>query len=130
MPEANMETLRRAIECFNRGEFDAAVESVHPDVEVFGVGGRPPFRGRSAVRQWLEPDAFDEQAWEPLELRASGEKVLAKLHVKARGAGSGIEIEVDFWSVWTFDEDGLVTRVDSFLDHDKEQALEAAGLQE
>jgi hypothetical protein len=30
--------------------------------------------------------------------------------------------------VWTFDADGLVTRVEFFLNHEEDQAREAAGI--
>ena len=32
--------------------------------------------------------------------------------------------------VWTFDDDGLVTRAEAFLTHQDAEALEAAGLSE
>jgi hypothetical protein len=49
---------------------------------------------------------------------------------RARGAGSGIELDLTNWAVWTFDEDDLATRVEGFLDHEKDKAFEAAGLSE
>jgi ketosteroid isomerase-like protein len=78
----------------------------------------------------MEPDAIAEQRIEPRTFRVNGDKVLVQQHTWGRGAGSGIELEVDMWVVWTVDEDGLVTRVESFLDHQESQALEAAGLSE
>jgi hypothetical protein len=44
----------------------------------------------------------------------------------ARGATSGIELDVVTWSVWTFDEKGLITRIELFLEHEEDKALEAA----
>ncbi len=46
----------------------------------------------------------------------------------AQGAASGIEMDVRTWSVWTFDEDGLIARIEIDLDHEEERAREAAGL--
>jgi hypothetical protein len=51
-------------------------------------------------------------------------------HTQARGAGSGINLEVELWAVFTFDDDLLVTRVESYLPHQESEALEAAGLKE
>ena len=51
-------------------------------------------------------------------------------HTQARGAGSGIDLDMEMWTVWTFDDDLLVTRVESFLPHQESEALEAAGLSE
>jgi hypothetical protein len=48
--------------------------------------------------------------------------------VTARGASSGIELELVSWSVWTFDDDGLMTRIEIYLDREADRAREAAGL--
>ena len=48
----------------------------------------------------------------------------------ARGAASGIELEVVTWSVWSFDDDGLITRIEVYLDYEESKAREAARLAE
>jgi ketosteroid isomerase-like protein len=122
--------LRRAYEALNRGDFDAAIEFAHPEAELVPPGGQAPLRGAEAVRAWMEPDAFASQDIEPLDFRVEGNKVLVRVHSRVRGAASGIELEVDLWVVWTLNDDGLVTRVENYLDHEKAEALEAAGLRE
>ena len=122
--------LRRAYDAFSRGNFDRAMEIAHPDVEFVPPGGQAPVRGAKAFRAWMEPDALEENRIEPREMRVNGDKVLVRGHAWARGAGSGIELEVDAWAVWTVDEDGLVTRVEAFLGHQEGDALKAAGLSE
>jgi hypothetical protein len=47
-----------------------------------------------------------------------------------RGAGSGIDIEGEVWTVWTFDDDGRAIRIKAFLAHEEDQALQTAGLSE
>jgi hypothetical protein len=37
-------------------------------------------------------------------------------------------VELETWVLWTFDDDGLVTRLEGFLPHQDAEALEAAGL--
>ena len=81
---------------------------------------------RDAFRGWMEPDAFAEQTGEARALTAVEDRVLVEAHASMTGASSGIEMEVDFWSVWWFDGAGLVTRCEVFLD--RRPALEAAGL--
>src|SRR5204862_8029117 len=125
-----IDALRRTFEAFNRGDFDAAVEIAYPGIEAVPPGGQASLRGAEAVRAWMEPDAFDEQQVEPLDFRVNGNKVLVHQHAQARGAGSGIELEVDIWAVWTFDDELLATRVEGFLFHQESEALEAAGLRE
>ena len=123
-------SLRRAYEAFSRADFDTAIEIAHPDVEFVPPGGQSPLRGADALRAWMEPDAIEEQKIEPREFRVRGNKVLVDQHTWGRGAGSGIEVEVDMWVVWTLNDDGLVTRVEAFLVDQENQALEAAGLSE
>jgi ketosteroid isomerase-like protein len=122
--------LRRAYEAYSRGDFDAAIEIAHPEMELFLPGSQASLRGAEAVRAWMEPDAFEAQDIEPLDFRIEGNKVLVRQHSRIRGAASGIELEVDQWVVWTLNDDGLVTRVENYLDHQKTEALEAAGLSE
>src|SRR6476660_9711036 len=92
---AMIDALRRTYEAFNRGDFDTAVQLAHPEVEMVPVGGQASLSGAAAVRAWMEPDAFEEQRIEPLDFRVEGNKVLVHLHTQGRGAGSGIELEVD-----------------------------------
>jgi ketosteroid isomerase-like protein len=127
---AMIDALRRTYAAFNRGDFDAAVELAHPEMEFVPPGGQASLRGAAAVRAWMEPDAFEEQRIEPLDFRVQGKKVLVRGHTQARGAGSGIKLDMEVWAVWTFDDDLLVTRMEAFLPHEESEALEAAGLRE
>ena len=120
--------LRRGYEAFSRADFDAAIEIVHPDVVFVPPGGQSPLLGANSLRAWMEPDAIEEQRIEPREFRVKGDKVLVRQHTWGRGAGSGIEVEVDMWVVWTLNDDGLVTRIAAFLIDQEHEALEAAGL--
>jgi ketosteroid isomerase-like protein len=125
-----IDSLRRAYEAFSRADFDTAVEMAHPEIEFIPPGGQAALRGSDALRAWMEPDAIENQRIEPLELRVNGNKALVRQHTWARGAGSGIELELDMWAVWTFDDEGLATRMEAFLNHQELEALEAAGLPE
>jgi ketosteroid isomerase-like protein len=79
----------------------------------------------------MEPEAFHDQVADPLETVAVTDRtILARQHVTGRGRASGMELDTTTWSVWTFDEDGLITRIEIYLSHEKEKALEAARLQE
>jgi ketosteroid isomerase-like protein len=130
MSEENVERLKATFEAFNREDFDAATEIAHPEIEFVRAAGQPSVRGADALRAWMNPDAFEKQTQEPLGFRVNGNKVLVHQHSKMRGAGSGIDLEGEAWTVWTFDEDGRVVRIEAFLAHEGEQAVEAAGLSE
>jgi limonene-1,2-epoxide hydrolase len=122
--------LRRIYEAFNRGDFDAAIALMHPEMEYVPPGGQSSLRGAEAVRAWMEPDAFEENQVEPLEFSIHDSKVLVRQHAKARGAGSGIELDMEIWGVWTLNDDGLATRFEVYLPHQEAEALKAAGLSE
>jgi ketosteroid isomerase-like protein len=131
MSRENTETVRRWLEAINREDFDAALALVHPDVVFFPPGDQAPYRGAESLRRWMEPDAFPGQAIEPLEtVVVTDSTVLGRQHVTARGRASGIELDINSWSVWTFDEDGLITRIEIYLEHEEDKAREAAGLVE
>jgi ketosteroid isomerase-like protein len=133
MSEENVEIvarLRRFYEAFNRGDYDAATEIAHPAIEFIRPMGQASLHGVDALRAWMLPDAFEEQTIEALEFTVNGNSVLVRQHAQARGSGSGIDVDVDFWSVWTLDDDARATRLQFFLDQEREKALEAAGLSE
>jgi ketosteroid isomerase-like protein len=130
MREKNVELLRSLYEAFNRGDFDAAVRDAHPDVELIRPGGQSPVRGGAALQAWMEPDAFEDQRFEPLDFTVNGGKVLVRQRMTGRGAGSGVEFDLTLFVVFTIDDGGLVTRLEAFLPHEEAEALEAAGLSE
>ena len=126
--EETIDRLRAGYDAFNRGDFDTAIAFFHPDVEYIPVGGQPPIRGAAQIRAWMEPSAFERQVITPRDIVVNGDKVLLLLHSEIRGAGSGIEMELEAWTVMTQDSDGLVTRMETFFLHDEAEARAAAGL--
>ena len=128
--EEMIAALRRLHDAFNRGDLEAVVQMAHPDIEIVRTGGQSSIKGIAALREWMEPDAIEEQRVEPLDFRVKGDKVLVRVHATGRGAGSGIEIDAVTCIVYTLDDHGLVTRVELFLPHQEAEALEAAGLSE
>jgi ketosteroid isomerase-like protein len=128
--EEMIAALRRVHEAFNRRDFEAVVQQAHPDVELVRTGGQSSVKGVAALREWMEPDAFEEQRYEPLDFRVKGDKVFERVHVTGRGAGSGIEVDFVTYTVWTLDDRGLVKEAQGFLPHEEAEALKAVGLSE
>ena len=121
--EELLERLNRGYEAFNRGDYAAATEWVHPDVVMVSLSpGRTELRGAEALRAWMEPDAFESQNSEARKIEIEGNRALIRQHTRARGSGSGIEMEIGSWAVWTFDDEGRVTRIENFLEHDEDEA--------
>jgi ketosteroid isomerase-like protein len=120
-----IERLRRGYELFNAEDFDAAMTLAHPDIVFVRPGGQSDVRGADALRAWMEPDAFESQVIELEEFEVAGNRVLVRQHATARGAGSGIEMEIESWTLWTFDQDGKATRAEFFLSHQEDEARRA-----
>jgi ketosteroid isomerase-like protein len=130
MSQEKIERVRATYDAYNRGDFDAAMETVHPDIEFVPPGGQQTLKGAARFRAWMEPDAFESQVIEPLDIRVVGKKVLVRMRTRVKGARSGIEADFRAWGVWTCDDARRHTRIEIFLDHEQAEALEAAGLSE
>jgi ketosteroid isomerase-like protein len=125
--EAKMERVEVLLEALNAGRYDDAVELSDPDIVLIRAGGAGELRGREKLRQWMEPDAFESQVTELLTSEVEGDRVLAQVRSRARGAGSGIEIDFNAWTVYSFDERGRFTRAEVFLEHEEAEARAAFG---
>jgi ketosteroid isomerase-like protein len=131
MSQENVEVVRRWLEAISGSseDFDRALALVHRDIVFVPPGNQAPYRGAESLRRWMEPDAFQEQVVKEFEaVVVTDRTILGRQLVAARGTASGIELDVITWSVWTFDEDGLITRIELYLDHEEDNAREAAGL--
>jgi uncharacterized protein len=106
------EVVLGAYDSFNRGDVEAILDLLHPDVEWVPPPTSvdpQPLRGREAVREYLAPNFFESQSAEPLELIEHGNRLLVAARVRARGRGSGIELDQTGYHVLTI-EDGRAVR--------------------
>ena len=119
-------------EAFNKEGWDGALPFLDMDFEFHEPPEQPGatvFHGREAARngwaRWAE--AWTEQHSEPQDLRELPDgRMLTFAHQRMRGR-DGIEVEQDFWSIFTFQE-GKILRWEAYWE--KSNALEAAGLRE
>jgi limonene-1,2-epoxide hydrolase len=114
--------LHSGYEAFNRRDYDAVMQWVHPEMAYVSPSALTELRGAEAFRAWMEPDAFESQESEVRSIEIAANRALIRQMTRARGAGSGIEMEVESWAVWTFDDEGRVTRIEIYLEHEEEQA--------
>ena len=129
MSAGNVELAREAYDAWMRGDFDAMETMVAEDLEFVpavaaGVEGGS-VRGRDEVLRFFEnlDETWETFRVEPDEFRAVGGRVLMVGHVRAKGRGSGLELDQPMLSVVWFRE-GKIARMQSFLD--EAAALEAA----
>jgi ketosteroid isomerase-like protein len=131
MSAENVEIVRKAIDAFDRGDLDAWLGFLSPEVVWESLplpGFRDVYRGRAGAREWRELllEVFKEAHLEIEEITAlSDDRVLIVSRVTGRGRGSGVPVERPSCEVsWL--ADGLITRRQVFWTRD--EALEAAGL--
>jgi ketosteroid isomerase-like protein len=131
MSQENLESYRRVVAAWNRGDLDAVLAFVDEDVEnisrLFIMEGS--YRGHEGVRRWWQNlhDTFPDWHAEVGEVRALGDATLAVLHVRGHGGESGAPVDQTMWHLVHW-RNGQIVRVSS---HDSEaEALEAAGLTE
>lgn len=123
--EQAMKDIRSGYEAYNRGDFDAVAQFLHPDITWNRVADvEQPLHGREAARANMEPVAFEAQESELLEIEASGDWVVCRAVFRGRGAGSGIEVTDEAFHAWRI-RDGLAVEFHYFPT--REEALAATG---
>ena len=107
-------------------------EYISPDFEWYEDPSFPEagvYRGADAaldyMRQFLS--SFSEISYRPVQIEQHGDRVLARMEITGRGAGSDVPVEITGW--W-----GFVCRGERFVRGygylDRDRALEALGLTE
>jgi ketosteroid isomerase-like protein len=126
----NVDAVRRFIEAFNRRDVDALVVAADPAVELDEwreAPGAQTYHGpdgvRAAIESWFE--TWEWMEVEIAEIVDAGVHVFVILDQRAKGSGSGAEVEIRSHNVYTF-RDGKVVRIQLFIEPGP--ALEAAGL--
>ena len=102
---------------------------MHPEIEwnsgKTSLTGQK-LHGPQAVIEELRPDVFATQHSDVKKVEINQGRVYIEMLFHAEGSGSGVKLVNNAWQVWTF-EQGLVVRVQNFLDRDEARA--AAGLE-
>ena len=127
----NIELAHRALDAFNRRDFDTFLGFMDPEVVLrarfMDVAGEPDFRGHAGVREWWERllAIFPDFRVEVLDARDYGETAVLALRVKGHGLDSGVPVDEEVWQTSTIRE-GRVTWWRNFGSED--EALAAAGI--
>ena len=125
---SNLGTVRKVYEHWGNGDFASGVEPYGPDTELV-LGADFPDAGahrgldaiRSYTRGFLSP--WDSISIAADELQDFGDRVLVRVFQRGIGTSSGIEIEMRYFQLWTF-EGSTASRVEAIMD--EADALEAA----
>jgi ketosteroid isomerase-like protein len=129
MSQENVEIVRRFYEAMSRGDYAEALACLASDV-VYGVLQEGPAHGPDAVKaMW---DRWESE-WEeggtivPEEFIDGGDRIVVAVHESGRARGSGIEVDVLVFNVFTLRDGKVVRKVELTK---RSEALEAAGLSE
>ena len=116
------ELARRGYDALNRHDWTALQDLVTSDMELVRAPGLGRIEGGAAVIGFAAPDSFEEQRFDICgEILERGDRLLVPLRVRARGAGSEVEIEEDVWHVVLM-RDGRIARLEIFFDRDAASA--------
>ena len=132
MSQQNVELVQRFEDSWTRRDLESALECVDAEMEFDWSASMGPLKGTykghdGLARFWTEMlDAFEHFSPEMVEVIECGPEELITVDVvRARGKGSGVEIEARGAMLWTVRE-GKIVRGKMF--HTKEEAIEAVGL--
>jgi ketosteroid isomerase-like protein len=131
--EENVESTRRSVAAFNRGDKAAWLLECDPAVEMVPAREWPenaPIRGAEAIWDFYMEvtGAWADGSFELAEvIDVRADKVVLNSRREARGRASGAGVQFSYWVVTTF-RNGRALRIEWFSD--RGEALKAAGLRE
>jgi ketosteroid isomerase-like protein len=116
MTESNVQLVQRLFARYTEDGVEAALPGLREDVVIeipADMSAEPDtYHGHAGARRYFA--GFDgmlaDVRFEPIDLTAVGELVLAHLRVTGRGASSGLDVELDAYVVTEFG-DGKIVRM-------------------
>jgi ketosteroid isomerase-like protein len=134
MSQENLEIVRRCAEFMNRRDLSQLFELVDPEIEVDlsrNIFNPDIYRGHAGLERWRSviDDVWDDFRGVIEEtIDAGDDKVVAAATIHGTGKGSGVEVKMQLFQVWTLRDSKVVRLVGGY--RDRAEALEAAGLSE
>jgi ketosteroid isomerase-like protein len=131
MSQRNLEIIRRQAEAVNRGDVDAVLSDMDPEIEFIPkrAGVQGAYHGHKGIRDFFADtfENFDLFEVSNDEIRDLGDRVVSIGTLHVRGKGSGVEVTVPTALVVVF-RGGKIVRFEDF--GERSRALEAVGLSE
>jgi ketosteroid isomerase-like protein len=119
---SNLEIVRRSYAAFERGDLDAVLADLDPEIEWHQAQGLPHgglYHGRDEVRrnvfEPLDAEWWSEFSALPDEILDAGDELVVLGRYRGTAKGTGKRLDVPFVHVWTL-RDERATRFRQFLD--------------
>jgi hypothetical protein len=125
--QANLEVVQALFDGYAEDGIDGVLAVMHDDVVIEippDLSAEPDtYHGHEGVRRYFAGFAgmIDDVRYEPLELIASGERVIAHIILRGRGASSGLDVDLEAAVVHEF-RDGRIVRMRPYPDLESAQA--------
>jgi ketosteroid isomerase-like protein len=128
--QADVEALRVGYEAMARGDFDAVLALMDPEVEMHDRPEIPDprtYRGHEGVLTALGQnfETFDDVELLPEEIFDAGDRIVVFIRLRGRGRVSGVPVEDRLAHLWTL-RDGKAMSLQVYSD--RAEALRVAGL--
>ena len=129
MSQENVEIVRRAFEAFAEDDLGGMLDlvaddliTIRPDPDGATYHGKEGFL--QATADWIE--GFQDWTATPRQFIDANDHVLVSVHQTARGEGSGVPVESEFWFLFLVRE----TKIAQVSFHPREaEAFRLAGLE-
>ena len=137
MSQENVELVRRCADAMNMRDLAdgvpaAVLELADEDIELDlsrNVFNAATYRGLAGIEQWRTAvvDVWETFHGELDELIDAGDRVVTASRIRGRGKGSGVDVEMRVFQVWTVRDSKVVRIVGGY--RDRSEALADAGLE-
>jgi ketosteroid isomerase-like protein len=130
MQDSNVERVRMIFDRFAEGGIEGAMEFLDEDVLIEippDLSAEPDeYRGHDGVRRYFAgfDGMIEELRYEPIELIAAGDDVIAHVRLSGRGVSSGVDVDLETFVLHRL-EGGRVVRMRPYPS--LEDAKRAAG---
>jgi ketosteroid isomerase-like protein len=119
---AAVDIVRRSYDAFERGDMDAVMADMHPEIEWHQAQGLPHgglYRGLDEVRRNIF-DPLDEEWWDeftavPDEFLEAGDQVVVLGRYRGTAKETGKQLDVPFVHIWSMSGDQAI-RFRQYLD--------------
>jgi ketosteroid isomerase-like protein len=127
MPDANIEVVRRLFDDYAAGGVEAVLHGADENIVIEippELSAEPDtYRGHEGVRRYFAgfEGMLDDVRYEALDLKASGDVVIAHIRLSGRGVSSGLDVALEVFVVHEL-ANGKIVRIRPYADLDGAQA--------